>query len=147
MKCSVFILAFALTMMIIFNNINILYPSPYLLLSSYQSTKSDICGMNWSLDNYNDKLGITSITLWPYRYVHYFYDIASVKKFNMTSLERPEGLTVPYHFGYDKSNTLSSSFDTDLYLITTARDLTIYTDIFPGMADMRYNESDFIKIE
>jgi hypothetical protein len=146
MKCSVFILAFALTMMIIFNNINILYPSPYLLLSSYQSTKSDICGMSWSLDNYNDDLGITSITLWPYRYVHYFYDIASVKKINMTSLERPEGLTVPYHFGYDKSNTLSSSFDTDLYLITTARDLTIYTEIFPGMADLRFNESDFVKI-
>lgn len=146
-KCSVFILALALTMVIIFNNINALYPSPYLLVSSYQSTKSDISGMQWSLDNYNDKLGITSITLWPYRYVHYFYDIATVKDFNMTSLERPDGLTVPYHFGYDKSDTLSSSFDTDLYLITTAKDLTIYTDIFPGMADLRYNESDFLKIK
>jgi hypothetical protein len=102
--------------------------------------------MQWSLDNYDGKLGITSTTLWPYRYVHYFYDIGSWKNFNMTSLQRPEDLTVPYHFGYDKSNTLSSSFDTDLYLITTARDLTIYTDIFPEMADLRYNESDFLKI-
>jgi hypothetical protein len=147
LKGSVFILAFALTMVIIFNNINILYPSPYLLVSSYQSTKSDICGMHWSLDNYDDKLGITSITLWPYRYVHYFYAIGSVKNFNMTNLQRPEYLTVPYHFGYDKNDTLSSSFDTDLYLITTARDLTIYTEVFPGMADLRFNESDFSKIE
>ena len=53
----------------------------------------------------------------------------------------------PYHFGYDNHSALLEYHKYCNYLILTKRDKSIYKDVYPTMADFRWNLSDFKRID
>ncbi len=145
------------------NGIFILYPSPYTGNTNYQTTHYDEKGMMWFLDKKSDH----SITVNVYsvgqskRYNDLFIGPNKVKP---GTKEYVYEAYAPYHFGYYTYNDTTKCNDYNIYslnttiirdvinlnsyyLITTEKDKTIYTDIFPKIAKYRFYPDDFELLE
>lgn len=128
------------------NGTFILYPTPYYLMLNEQTTPQEAGGMQWILQAGDSNLTIDTLTLAPYRYAQFMLSPAEVKAWHFLGVypsEYPDYLRLPYHFGYDTNDTLASHYLINLYLVTTLRDTTQYTEIQPAMAKYRYEPSDF----
>jgi hypothetical protein len=122
-----------------------LYPSPYLLSTSYQTTQTEVEGMNWLFHNRNLDIKMSGMDA-----QHRFADLLLTpeeKREQKIPWRLPEELRVPYHFGYDNHSSLSASYNEDVYLGRTQRDKSVYVDVFPEMAELRWYPRDFEKLE
>jgi hypothetical protein len=54
---------------------------------------------------------------------------------------------VPWHFGYDKHHTLSTLYTNEMDMIITQKDRLQYVDLFPDMAELRFTERDFERLD
>lgn len=115
-----------------------IYPSPEVYQPNYQVTKMDLYGTNWFFSNKNIDINYTQIMTSFYRLGNVIYGI---DKFHDVKLDA----TIPDHFNYHESNTLSNSFDGKLYLPITKYDELIYTVAWAEVG--RFNLSDFKKLE
>jgi len=52
----------------------------------------------------------------------------------------------PWHFGYDRFPSISTSYNRETNLIITQRDKGIYTDYFPDLAQYRFTVHDFERL-
>ncbi len=118
------------------NGILILYPSPYISSTSLQTTQDELDGMGWLLHNKNSAISIIGISVSPVPFENFF---------NSTTTNK--AALPPYHFGYDNSSSLSDSYTKDKYLVVSARDKSIYSDIFPDLSNIRWTSSDFDKLK
>ena len=125
-----------------------LYPSPYIVSSSWQTTQTEVEGMNWFFHNRDLAIKISGISIAPGR----FADLL------LTPEEKraqwlpwywylAEEAKAPYHFGYNNHSSLSASYNEDVYLGLTQRDKSIYIDVFPEIAELRWYLNDFEKLE
>jgi hypothetical protein len=121
-----------------------LYPSPYNLTSNYQTTKSDVEGMNYFFSHRDVNIPITGITVAPGR----FADMLLTPE--ERSIQRVpnylEDNRVPWHFGYDTNTSLVNSYEKETNLIITQKDQLIYVDLFPDMAQYRFAKNDFERL-
>ncbi len=135
---------------VFFNGIMGIYPSSYTLdTNQVQTTIHDIDGMSWLLHNGDTDVSITSLYLAPYRFANYMLSPEEQKKWALPSaypVDYPNVLKVPFHFSYDQNSSLSQHFIWNMYMITTLRDKSIYKDIYPGMAQYRYDDEDYQKL-
>lgn len=122
-----------------------LYPSPYILETSRHTTQYEVEGMDWTFNYRNLNVDISRISIVPRRFAALLLTPEKAKMQNVTYYSVQP---IPqFHFGYDKNPLVSHSYENDIYLALTTRDESIYTDIFPDMADIRWNTSDFEKLE
>ena len=139
-----------LLVVVFINGILVIYPASYTMdTNQVQTTLHEIDGMGWLLNNGDSNISITSLYLAPYRFANYMLTPQEQKKWALTSaypVDYPDLLKVPLHFGYDKNASLSQHFVWNVYMITTERDQSIYKDIYPGMAQYRYDDSDYQKL-
>lgn len=134
-----------LLLIIWINGIFTLYPSPYKLESNFQTTKSDVEGMSWLFENRNLDIEVTGMTVIPFRYADLLLS-SEDKQLQKFSHYSPSYLKVPYHFGYDSNPHLSSYFYNNVYLVANELDKSLYKDLFPQMAEIRWIPSDFEKL-
>ena len=122
-----------------------LYPSPYILKTSYQTTQSEIEGMDWTLNNRNIDINISRLSIVTKRFAYLLLTPEEARAQNFTY--KSKAPIPPFHFGYDNNSFLSNSYEKDIYLVLAERDKTIYTDVFPDMAELRWTSTDFEKLE
>lgn len=123
----------------------VLYPSPYNLGTSFQTTKSEISGMSHFYDFRDVSVQVTGITAAPGRLSQ-----ALLTPEERSSQRLPLYLNerrVPWHFGYDTNYSIFSSYPDETDLIITQRDKILYEEIFPKMAGIRFTEQDFERLK
>ena len=123
-----------------------LYPSPYILSISWQTTQTEVEGMNWLFHNKDLNIKISGISIAQHRFADLLLT-PEEKREQKIPRRLPEELRVPFHFGYDNHSSLSASYEKDVYLGLTQRDESIYIDVFPEIAELRWYPSDFEKLE
>jgi len=116
------------------------YPSSTILLSNYQTTSAELDGAKWYYNYYDSSYNITGISLAPGRYSAFILDDGDPQKENIP-LYFDIYNTCPYHFNYNDSNSIYPS-----YILLTVKDRALYTEIYPSMADVRWNDNDFEKL-
>lgn len=122
-----------------------LYPSPYILKSNYQITKTEINGMDFILHSKNE-MPITSLSIAPGRYADAL--LAIDERSNIRVNQRvSEDLKIPFHFGYDENNNLGDYYDEDLYMVLTYHDRILYKEVFPEVEHLRFTDNDFEQVE
>jgi len=127
------------------NSILKVYPSPYTLSPSYQTTQAEIDGMDWFLHNKDTAIYSSGWYYAPGRYA----------AFLLTSEERGQREdflgnvtgSLPFHLGYDKYPTMGQSFEEDTYVVPRELNRRVYIDVFPRMTELRLLPSDFAQME
>ncbi|KKG61856.1 hypothetical protein [Methanosarcina mazei] len=127
-----------------------LYPSPYTLTSSYQTTKFEIYGTDWFLNHESHDVDISSGHYNPSNRVSEYLltvkgvDIQTrIKKYQRIRYSKP----IQLHFGYDLNSSMSDYYEERTYLLISKKDRLLYTDVYPEIQDIRWTESDYEKIE
>jgi hypothetical protein len=134
------------------NGMLTLYPSPYTMQPSMQTTAQDIQGMGWLFNDRTLNDGISSLEVAPYRYADMLISVDDESQmlprvYPSDYQENNVSLTLPYHFGYLNGTSLASAFNFDTYVVLTAEDKSLYTDVLPNMAQSRYTPEDFNNLE
>ncbi len=142
LKHVYFLMGSVLLCLLIINGILSIYPSPYNYKSSYQTTTTELTGMNWYFTNKEPSYQIVGINLPTYRFYDFIYGMGC----NRPTLNGVRSLYAPYHFGYDTNRSLSDAYKDTVYLGLTTRDLFKYIYIFPEMSEYRWNLQDFQRI-
>lgn len=125
------------------NGILLVYPSPYLWSHSYQTTKSELDGMIWIINDKNIHTNVSTLYSTSQRFYDLLFIPNQVSKNNYITIQ---DLPLPRHFGYDNNTYISQSYMDNTYILITKRDKTIYTDVFPSMAKYRFNNNDYIHL-
>jgi hypothetical protein len=134
------------------NGMLTLYPSPYILKASELSTKEVALGAGWILEDRTMNMSIASIGIAPYRYADALLTPEENKAQQLPRMYPSEyaengiPLSVPYHFGYDKNSSIAVTFKDDTYLVLSARDRSMYNDVFPRLAEYRYSNADYERL-
>ena len=145
-------LILALAAAIFANGVLTLYPSPYLLKSSDQTTRQEMQGMSWLFNERSMNADITGLSMAAYRYGDAMlspeaYDAQVLHRFYPTQYAAYNiSLSIPYHFGYDGNSSLSSAFSNNVYVLFRAQDLSMYRDVIPAMAPSRFTEADYARL-
>lgn len=121
-----------------------LYPSPYNLTLSYQTTQSEIEGMAYIYGHRDASIPLSGITVAPGRLSHLL--LAPVDRAAQRLPLYLKERIAPWHFGYDKYSSISSSYDEETDIVIVQRDKAIYKDYFPEMAQYRFNPQDFERL-
>jgi hypothetical protein len=101
--------------------------------------------MNWLFHNRDLAIKMSGMSIAQHRFADLLLT-PEEKAEQKIPWRLPEELRVPYHFGYNNSSSLSTSYDRDVYLGLTQRDKSIYVDVLPEMAEFRWYPSDFEKL-
>ena len=122
------------------------YVSPYVLLSSYHTTQTEIDGMDWFFHNKDTATPITGLTMSAGRFADL---LLTPEEKGQHRIPRyiPEQLRLPYHFGYDEYPQLGESYAQNTYLVLNKRDRLLYVEVFPEVQHLRYSPSKFEKLE
>jgi hypothetical protein len=132
--------------MLFIHGILIIYPSPYLVSTSWHTTQTEVAGMNWTFHHNDAELSITGISAVPLRFAHLLLTPEEQAE-QRIPWRMPEYLKVPHRFDYDNHTTLSASFENDLYLIVLDRCRSIFVDVLPELAEIRFMPDDFERLE
>lgn len=129
------------------NGILTVYPSPYVFEMSQQTTKNEFIGMNWLFGHRNTDIQITGISAAPHRF-NKLLPPSEIKRQNIPDWNIPNSIKPPSnHFGYNSTNSEISTYYThDVYFPILDKDKSIYVDIFPEMAKIRWTLEDFEKL-
>lgn len=121
-----------------------LYPSPYNLTINYQTTRTEVVGMEFFFQNREINIPLTGIFAAPGRFADIL--LTPNEKLLQNLPRYLEDNKVPWHFGYDRYTSLAQSFDRDTNLIITLREKKTYIDYFPEIAKYRFYNEDFIRL-
>jgi hypothetical protein len=126
-----------------------IYPSKYIYGVSSQITQTEINGMDWFLHNGNSKENHTYLSETAFRFADLLLtpDERSKRTDISYSLVNHTELKIPFHFGYDKSEYFGSSYQQNLYFVVNQLDRSIYQDVYPEMAKIRFEPQDFSQLE
>ncbi len=122
-----------------------MYPSPYTLQNSLQTTHQEVEGMRWVFEEKNGNAGLSGINAAPGRFMDMLYHPGHRGSEGVSMYLRQEEV-VPYHFGYDTNTTLFESFHREFYMLISERDRRMYVDTYPAMAGIRWYQEDFNRL-
>jgi hypothetical protein len=126
------------------------YPSRYVLDTNSQYTQTEINGTDWFLHNNNQMKNTTY--LWNPELGRFADLLLTVdERSNRQDIPNSEArhleFKLPWHFGYDQGKILGQYYVKDIYLVLNQMDRSIYTDLYPEMAKMRFEAQDFTQLE
>lgn len=124
-----------------------LYPSPYILSTNWQTTKTEVEGIDWFFNNRDLQIEISGISIAPGRFADFLLTPEEKKDQGSIPMYFLEETRAPYHFGYNNHLSLSELYKKDTYLLITERDKSIYLDVVPEMAEYRWYPCDFERLE
>lgn len=116
------------------------FPSTTTLLPNYQTTTMEMDGVKWLFKQSDPTYNITGISIAPGRYASFVLEDNNTRK-SQIPLYLDDHNTCPYHFYYDEFQYSPSS-----YLLLTKKDRVLYTEVYPSMAESRWNDNDFEKL-
>jgi len=121
-----------------------LYPSPYILSSSWQNTQSEAEGMLFVYGHRDVTVPLTGISVTPGRFSHAFLtkDEQIIQKLPLYLGNQH----VPYHFGYDINFSMLSVYTHETDIIITKEDERMYIDTLPEIEMFRYTQRDFSRL-
>ncbi|MCL0058165.1 DUF1616 domain-containing protein [Dehalococcoidia bacterium] len=128
------------------HGILIIYPSPYVVSASWHTTQTEVAGMDWTFHHRDLDLPITGISIAPHRFAHLLLTPEEQAE-QRIPWYLPEDIRVPHRFGYDNYTSLSASFKNDLYMAVLERCRSIYLDVLPELAEIRWMPGDFERLE
>ncbi|KAF5050309.1 hypothetical protein DSECCO2_430820 [anaerobic digester metagenome] len=122
-----------------------LYPSPYNLTQSFQTTRSEMAGMECFFEHRDATTPISGILVAPRRFADLLLTpeeiVAQSLLWDFRDIDCP-----PWHFGYDIHTSISSVYDEETDLIITQLAKKNYEDYFPHLAPYRFNAQDFKRL-
>lgn len=123
-----------------------LYPSPYNLTPNYQTTQSEVLGMNFFYQYRDVNIPVSGISASPGRIAAAFLT-PEERKIQLLPMYfiLGQGLA-PWHFGYDRFSSVSATYLKKTNLLITQRDKVTYTEYFPEMAQYRFSILDFKRL-
>ena len=121
-----------------------LYPSPYILSSSWQNTQSEVEGLLFSYDHRDVTVPLTGISIAPGRFSHAF--LTPEERVTQKLPLYLEDQIVPYRFGYDVNSSISSIYAHEADIVITQKDKRMYLDVFPEIEEIRYTRQDFERL-
>jgi len=124
-----------------------LYPSPYILSTNWQTTKTEVEGIDWFFNKRDLQIEMTGITFAPGRFADLLLNPEEKKTQGISRAYLSEDMKAPYHFGYNDQSSLSESYKKDTYLLITEKDKSKYLDVYPEMVKDRWYPSDFDRLE
>lgn len=122
-----------------------LYPSPYNLGTSYHNTRSEVEGMEYVYDHRDVNTPISGISVAPGRFADALLSFKERSIQHLPNYLKDED-RVPWHFGYDMGSSISSNYSRETDLVILPRDKVLYVDIFPEMAQHRFTNQDFERL-
>ena len=128
------------------NGILTLYASSYILTESYQTTHTEVNGMSWLFKTKSLDQKITGITVVPFRYANLLLTPQEQLQDKIHDFENLDNLKIPYHFGYNNT-VLSDYYNRSTYMVIDEEDKLLYKDMLPQMANIRWVQNDFEKLE
>jgi hypothetical protein len=123
----------------------VLYPSPYTLTLTDQTTQSEVSGMTHFFE-YRD---VTIPVAGFHTAVGRFADLLlspQERSVHHLPLYLEDKDRPPWHFGYNQFPSIASSYNGETNLIITQRDKLMYSDYFPDMAEFRMTPRDFERL-
>jgi len=145
---NIIVISIALLLIILFcGGLLNLYPSPYNMALNQQTPYTEVTGMEHFYDYKSLENGISVISVAPGRYADLFLTPEQRASQKISRFFVNQEDKTPWHFGYDKYSSLSSSYDVETYLIVTQRDKIIYKDALPEMAQYRFECEDFERLK
>ena len=139
--CAVAVLLIA----VFVNSIFTVYPSPYTLAHSYQTTQSEIGGMDWFLHNKDTAIYSSGWNYHPRRYAAFL--LTPEERAGRTDFSDEATYNLPFHLGYDKHSLMGQSYEDDTYVVLRELNRRTYVDVYPRMAELRLLPGDFAKME
>jgi hypothetical protein len=123
-----------------------LYPSPYNLTYTSQTTHAEVSGMIFFLEYRNVTIPVSGIIPAPGRFVDLLLTPEKKSVQNLNWYLAPNEVA-PWHFGYDQFPSVLFSYERETNLILTPRDKALYTDYVPDMAKYRFFSQDFERLK
>jgi hypothetical protein len=121
-----------------------LYASPYNLNDNYQTTRTEIVGMDWLFDNKAYSLAISDHCLPPGRFADFL--LTPEERSWRRDIPWLDGIQPPSHFGYHKQTWLGGWYLKDAYLVLGERDKLRYVEVYPKLAKYRFYPEDFERL-
>jgi hypothetical protein len=122
------------------------YPSTYLLTSSWQTTATELNGVQWLFANGDMNVSLVGITMPVSRFANLLLTSEERKTGGVTR-NIHESQKLPYHFGYNSSSSIANVYPSKAYILIGSKDKSLYVDVLPEMAPYRFNSDDFQKLE
>jgi hypothetical protein len=122
-----------------------LYPSRFILSYNWQITKTETIGMNWLLHK-KGKNNITSLSIDPGRFADALLTKTERAEIKVND-QIPVNLKIPFHFGYNENSNLGEHYNDNVYMVLKYSDLILYKEVYPNMANIRFNDNDFIRLQ
>ena len=126
-----------------------LYPSRYTLQLNLQITRTEFAGVNWFVQNRNISIEHTSFTVDIYRWASAILTPTEYIKegYRYYGAQTPTDLQIPWHFGYDKRQSLGQVYNNDIYMVLSSRDRLAYQETWPEIVTIRLQNKDFAQVE
>jgi hypothetical protein len=113
-----------------------LYPTPNIQQYNYQTTYSDIQGMNFFLNNRNKQITVIEPITRSYQTRISDYILGYESKKNALSSGYNDNMLPPPHFGYDINDKLGDSYKSSKYLLVYPPSLDYYPEIYPNYKNL-----------
>ena len=123
-----------------------LYPSPYNLTPSYQTTRQEVSGMTFYLEYRNTSVPASGIDINLNRYIDLLLTPEKKHTLQRIGIGVLKGTKTQWHFGYDTFTSIASTYDREMDLIIQQTDKALYVDYYPSMAKYRYTPQDFERL-
>jgi len=122
-----------------------LYPSPYNMTISAQSTQSEVAGMVYFLEYRNITIPVSGFGTAVGRFADFL-----LTKEKRSEQHLPQYINAadypPWHFGYTQFPSIAYLYQNETYLIIQQKDKLRYIDYFPEMAKYRFTVGDFERL-
>ncbi|MCX6262644.1 MAG: hypothetical protein NTY95_17730 [Bacteroidia bacterium] len=122
-----------------------LYPSPYNMDTSYQTTQSEAVGMRYFYEYRDVAIPVTGLMVAPGTFA-WIYLTPEERAVQRLPMYFTTGSKIPWHFGYDTYSSIAFSYKKETNLIIAQKDRVIYTEILPKMAPYRLLDQDFERL-
>lgn len=122
-----------------------IYPSPYILGISLQTTRTEVNGMDWFLHKKNPAIYCSAWYYAPGVYARYL--LSDEERRGRYDVISYTNTAFPFRLGYDKHSSLGSHYDSDTYLVLRELNRRVYVDVYPDMAPIRLLPGDFERLE
>jgi hypothetical protein len=122
-----------------------LYPSPYNLSVTPQTTKSEVFGMKYFFEYRDVTIPVSGFHTAVGRFANLLLS-PQERSVHHLPLYLEDKDRPPWHFGYDQFPSIASSYHKETNLIITQRDKLLYSDYYPNMAEYRLTTRDFERL-
>jgi hypothetical protein len=123
-----------------------LYPSPYILSTNWQNTRSEAAGLIHVYDHRDVNIPLTGISIAVGR-LSYAILTPEERTIQKLPYDLKENDRVPWRFGYIDHYSISDNYDAETDVIITKKDKKTYIDTYPEIAEIRYTIQDFKRLK